>query len=234
MLNEFSRTELLLGKDGVEKLKNSSVAVFGVGGVGSYIAEGLVRSGIGKITLVDNDTVNITNINRQLIALHSTMNRLKVDAARERLLDINPKLEIQTYDCFYTGSEVELSGFDYIADAIDSVRAKVSLIENAYRLGVPIISSMGTGNKLDPTKLVVTDINKTQMCPLAKVLRYELRKRSVKKLKVVYSTEQPCPHKEESEETGGNRKIIGSVSFVPSVAGLIIAGEIVKDILKCK
>lgn len=234
MLNEFSRTELLLGKDGVEKLKNSSVAVFGVGGVGSYIAEGLVRSGIGKITLVDNDTVNITNINRQLIALHSTMDRLKVDAARERLLDINPKLKIQTYDCFYTGSEVELSGFDYIADAIDSVRAKVSLIENAYRLGVPIISSMGTGNKLDPTKLVVTDINKTQMCPLAKVLRYELRKRSVKKLKVVYSTEQPCPHKEESEETGGNRKTIGSVSFVPSVAGLIIAGEIVKDILKCK
>lgn len=234
MLNEFSRTELLLGKDGVEKLKNSSVAVFGVGGVGSYIAEGLVRSGIGKITLVDNDTVNITNINRQLIALHSTMDRLKVDAARERLLDINPKLKIQTYDCFYTGSEVELSGFDYIADAIDSVRAKVSLIENAYRLGVPIISSMGTGNKLDPTKLVVTDINKTQMCPLAKVLRYELRKRSVKRLKVVYSTEQPCPHKEESEETGGNRKTIGSVSFVPSVAGLIIAGEIVKDILKCK
>ena len=234
MLNEFSRTELLLGKDGVEKLKKSSVAVFGVGGVGSYIAEGLVRSGIGKITLVDNDTVNITNINRQLIALHSTMDRLKVDAARERLLDINPKLKIQTYDCFYTGSEVELSGFDYIADAIDSVRAKVSLIENAYRLGVPIISSMGTGNKLDPTKLVVTDINKTQMCPLAKVLRYELRKRSVKKLKVVYSTEQPCPHKEESEETGGNRKTIGSVSFVPSVAGLIIAGEIVKDILKCK
>lgn len=234
MLNEFSRTELLLGKDGVEKLKKSSVAVFGVGGVGSYIAEGLVRSGIGKITLVDNDTVNITNINRQLIALHSTMDRLKVDAARERLLDINPKLKIQTYDCFYTGSEVELYGFDYIADAIDSVRAKVSLIENAYRLGVPIISSMGTGNKLDPTKLVVTDINKTQMCPLAKVLRYELRKRSVKKLKVVYSTEQPCPHKEESEETGGNRKTIGSVSFVPSVAGLIIAGEIVKDILKCK
>ncbi len=232
MIDEFSRTRLLLGGEGVEKLKNSSVAVFGVGGVGSFIAEALVRSGLGKITLIDNDVVSVTNINRQLIALHSTVGQKKTEVAKKRLLDINLNAEIKTYDCFYTGDEIDLSGFDYIADAIDSVSSKLNLIENAYKLHIPIISSMGTGNKLDPTKITVTDIYKTQMCPLAKVLRHELKKRDVKKLKVVYSTEKPCEHKAQSEENEEKRKTIGSVSFVPSVAGLVIAGEIIKDLIK--
>ena len=179
MLNEFSRTELLLGSDGISKLKKASVAVFGVGGVGSYIAEALARSGVGNITLVDNDTVNITNINRQLIALHSTLGMLKTEAAKIRIHDINPECNVTLHDCYYTGSEIELSDFDYIADAIDSVTSKLNLIENAIRLNIPVISSMGTGNKLDPTKLKVTDISKTEMCPLAKVMRIELRKRGI-------------------------------------------------------
>ncbi|MGN1480811.1 tRNA threonylcarbamoyladenosine dehydratase [Porcipelethomonas sp.] len=232
MLNEFSRTELLLGKEGIEKLKNASVAVFGVGGVGSYTAEALARCAVGKITLIDNDEVAVTNLNRQLIALHSTIGKKKVYVARDRILDINPDAVVDARDCFYTGNEVDLTGFDYIADAIDTVSSKLALIENACKLGIPVISSMGTGNKLDPAKLTVTDIYKTEMCPLAKVMRYELRKRNVKKLKVVYSTEKPWEHKSESEEVTSKRKTIGSVSFVPSVAGLIIAGEIVKDIVK--
>lgn len=232
MSDQFSRTRLLIGNEGLEKLKNSSVAVFGIGGVGSFTAEALVRSGVQKLTLIDNDVVSVTNLNRQLIALHSTIGQKKTDAAKKRLLDINPKAEIITYDCFYTGDEIDLSGFDYIADAIDSVTSKLNLIENAYKLGVPIISSMGTGNKLDPTQITVTDIYKTQMCPLAKVLRHELKKRSVKKLKVVYSTEKPCEHKAESDEETGKRKTIGSVSFVPSVAGLIMAGEIIRDLIE--
>lgn len=232
MIDEFSRTRLLLGNEGVEKLKNSSVAVFGIGGVGSFVAEALIRSGLGKITLIDNDVVSVTNINRQLIALHSTVGQKKTDVAKKRLLDINPNAEITVCDCFYTGNEIDLSDFDYIADAIDSVSSKLNLIENAYNLNIPIISSMGTGNKLDPTKITVTDIYKTQMCPLAKVLRHELKKRNVKKLKVVYSTEKPCGHKAESEENDQMRKTIGSVSFVPSVAGLIIAGEIIRDLLE--
>lgn len=231
MLNEFSRTELLLGHDGMEKLKNVSVAVFGVGGVGSYIAEALARCGVGNLTLIDNDEVAVTNLNRQLIALHSTIGRKKVDVAKNRLLDINPQATVEALECFYTGNEVDLSKFNYIADAIDTVSSKLTLIENANKQNVPVISSMGTGNKLDPTKLTVTDIYKTEMCPLAKVMRYELKKRNVKKLKVVYSTEKPCEHKTESEEVTPKRKTIGSVSFVPSVAGLIIAGEIVKDIV---
>lgn len=230
MLNEFSRAELLLGQDGLEKLKGSHIAVFGIGGVGSYITESLARCGVGKLTIVDNDTVNITNLNRQLIALHSTIGMKKTQAAKERILDINPSAEVTALDCFYTGSEVDLSGFDYIADAIDTVSAKLALIENAARLGIPIISSMGTGNKLDPSKLIVTDIYKTQMCPLAKVMRYELKKRRIKRLKVVYSTEQPREHKAESEEITAKRKTIGSVSFVPPAAGLMIAGEIIRDI----
>jgi len=232
MLNEFSRSELLLGTDAMKKLSDAHVAVFGIGGVGSYIAEALARTGVGKLTLIDNDEVAVTNLNRQLIALHSTLGMKKVEAAKARILDINPQLQVTALDCFYTGDEVDLSGFDYIADAIDSVTSKLNLIENAYKLGVPLISSMGTGNKLDPTKLVVTDIYKTEMCPLAKVMRYELKKRQVKKLKVVYSTEPPCEHKAESEEVTQKRKTIGSVAFVPSVAGLIIAGEIIKDIIK--
>lgn len=231
MINEFSRTELLLGQDGMKKLKNTSIAIFGIGGVGSYIAEALARCGVGNLTLIDNDEVAVTNLNRQIIALHSTIGRKKVDVAKDRILDINPVASVEALDCFYTGNEIDLSKFDYIADAIDTVSSKLTLIENAYKQNVPVISSMGTGNKLDPTKLTVTDIYKTEMCPLAKVMRYELKKRNVKKLKVVYSTEKPCEHKTESEEVTQKRKTIGSISFVPSVAGLIIAGEIIKDIL---
>ncbi|MBQ8296819.1 MAG: tRNA threonylcarbamoyladenosine dehydratase [Ruminococcus sp.] len=230
MLNEFSRQELLLGAHAMEKLRNSRIAVFGVGGVGSYTAEALARAGAGSITLIDSDTVNITNINRQIIALHSTIGEPKVEAAKRRILDINPECEVTALNLFYTGTETDLSAFDWIADAIDSVSAKLALVENAHKLGVKIISSMGTGNKLDPTKLVVTDISKTSMCPLAKVMRVELRKRGIMHHKVVYSTEQPVPHKAQSEEDESRRKTIGSVSFVPPVAGLIMAGEIVRDI----
>ena len=180
MLNEFSRTELLLGEESMNKLRNSHVAVFGIGGVGSYIAEGLARCGVGKLTLIDNDEVVLTNLNRQIIALHSTIGMKKTDAAKKRILDINPNSEVYAVDCFYTGGEVELTEFDYIADAIDTVSSKLALIENAYRLGIPIISSMGTGNKLDPLRLTVTDIYETRVCPLAKVMRYELKKRNVK------------------------------------------------------
>ena len=230
MPDEFSRTRLLLGDEGLNKLRKSSVAVFGVGGVGSYTAEALARSGVGSITLIDNDVVSVTNINRQLVALQSTVGRKKVEVAKERILDINPEAEVVIHDFFYTGTEIDLSEFDYIADAIDSVTSKLNLIENACKLNIPIISSMGTGNKLDPTKIIVTDIYKTHTCPLAKILRYELKKRNVKKLKVVYSTEPPCRHKSESDEITEKRKTIGSVSFVPSVAGLVIAGEIIKNL----
>lgn len=230
MINEFSRTELLLGAEGISRLKNSSVAVFGVGGVGSYTAEALARSGIGNITLIDNDTVNVTNINRQIIALQSTVGMLKTEAAKARILDINPNCNVTLHSCFYTGNEFPLDEFDYIADAIDSVTSKLNLIENAIKLNIPIISSMGTGNKLDPTKLVVTDISKTEMCPLAKIVRTELRKRGINHHTVVYSTEKPVAHKAISDEESGKRKTIGSVSYVPSVAGLIMAGRIINDI----
>ena len=231
MLNEFSRQVLLMGRENLSRLKNSHVAVFGVGGVGSYTAEALARAGIGHITLVDNDTVNITNINRQLIALHSTIGMQKTEAAKARILDINPECNVTALNQFYTGSEIELSGFDWIADAIDTVSSKLALIENAHRLGVNIISCMGTGNKLDPTKLILTDISKTSMCPLAKVIRTELRKRGIPHHPVVYSTEQPVPHREESEEDESRRKTIGSISFVPSSAGLIMAGKIINNII---
>ncbi len=232
MLNEFSREILLIGEDGFEKLKNTHAAVFGVGGVGSYTAEALARAGIGEITLIDNDTVNITNINRQIIALHSTVGMKKVEAAKQRILDINPMCRVNTFDCFYTGTEIDLPQFDWIADAIDSVTSKLSLVENAHKAGVNIISSMGTGNKLDPTKLVVTDISKTSVCPLAKVMRVELRKRGIIHHSVVYSTEQPAEHKAQSCEDGSRRKTIGSMSFVPPVAGLLMAGQIVSGQLR--
>ncbi len=231
MLNEFSRQVLLMGRENLSRLKNSHVAVFGVGGVGSYTAEALARAGIGHITLVDNDTVNITNINRQLIALHSTIGMQKTEAAKARILDINPECHVTALNQFYTGSEIELYGFDWIADAIDTVSSKLALIENAHRLGVNIISCMGTGNKLDPTKLILTDISKTSMCPLAKVIRTELRKRGILHHPVVYSAEQPVPHREESEEDESRRKTIGSISFVPSSAGLIMAGKIINSII---
>lgn len=232
MINQFSRSELIFGVDGLDKLRNSNVLLLGVGGVGSYIAEGLIRGGVGKLTIVDNDDVALTNLNRQIIALHSTLGKSKVEVAKQRLEDINPNAEITALQMFYTGSEIDLSEYDYIADAIDSVTPKLNLIENAFKLDVPIISSMGTGNKLDPTRLEISDIYKTTGCPLAKVMRNELRKRQVGKLKVVYSTEPAVDHKIESEEITPKRKTIGSVSFVPSVAGLIISGEIIKDLVK--
>lgn len=234
MADEFSRSELLLGRDAMKKLNNSHVAVFGIGGVGSYTVEALVRSGVGELTLIDNDTVSVTNINRQIIALHSTVGKLKVDVAKNRALDINPNIKIHTLTTFFTAenqSEIDFTEFDYVVDAIDTVSGKIALVEECQKAGVPIISSMGTGNKLDPTAFEVSDIFKTSVCPLAKVMRHELKKRGIKKLKVVYSKEEPKAHKGETDEKPqGRRSIPASVSFVPSVAGLIIAGEVIKDL----
>lgn len=225
---KFSRTEMLIGADALEKLKNSRVAVFGVGGVGSYVVEALARSGVGSLDLIDNDTVNITNINRQLIALHSTVGKFKVDCAKERILDINPCALVNVYKTFYlpdNADEFDFTQYDYIVDAIDTVTAKIDIICRAKKLGIPVISSMGTGNKLDPTLFEVTDIYKTEGCPLARVMRRELKARGVNKLKVVFSKEKP---RKCGEENG--KPIPASIAFVPSVAGLIIAGEVVKDL----
>ena len=196
--------------------------------MGSYVVEALARSGVGHLTLVDHDTVSITNLNRQLVALHSTLGMQKVEVARQRILDINPEAQVTVHPCYYTGSEVNLQGFDFIADAIDSVTSKLTLIEKATAAGIPIISCMGTGNKLDPSRLVLTDISKTSQCPLAKVMRISLRKRGIHHLPVLYSTEPPAPHLEESEEPQEHRKTIGSMAFVPGCAGLMIAGEIIR------
>lgn len=225
---EFSRTEMLIGESTLTKLKNSRVAVFGVGGVGSYVVEALARSGVGTLDLIDNDTVNITNINRQLMALHSTIGSFKVDCAKERIMDINPTATVNVYKKFYlpeNAEEFDFSRYDYIVDAIDTVTAKIDIIQRAENLGIPVISSMGTGNKLDPTQFEVTDIYKTEVCPLARVMRRELKARGIKKLKVVYSKEKP---QKCGEENG--KPIPASIAFVPSVAGLIIAGEVVKDL----
>lgn len=229
MENQFSRTELVIGKEALKTLKNSKVAVFGVGGVGSYVVEGLARAGIGSFIIVDNDDVSISNINRQLIATHKTVGRPKVEVVKERILDINPDAKVEIFKEFFMPDTKDL--FDetcsYVVDAIDTVTAKIDLIQRAKRLNVPIISCMGTGNKLDPTRFEITDINKTSVCPLAKVMRKELKQRGIKKLKVLYSKEEPI--KFETKE--GERRVPGSVSFVPSVAGLIIAGEVIKDII---
>lgn len=232
MLNRFSRTELLIGKDSLEKLKNAKVAIFGIGGVGSYVLEGLVRAGVGNFVLVDKDDVDITNINRQIIATTSTIGKPKVEVAKSRALDINPDINIQIYKEFFTPETKGIvdKSLTYIVDAVDNVTAKIELAVRADKLNIPIISSMGTGNKLDNTKFEITDISKTSVCPLAKVIRKELRKRNIKKLKVVYSKEESIKVKNIDTKTGKNTP--GSVSFVPSVAGLTIAGEIVKDILK--
>lgn len=234
MADEFSRSELLLGRDAMKKLNNSHVAVFGIGGVGSYTVEALVRCGVGELTLIDNDTVSVTNINRQIIALNSTVGKAKVEVAKNRALDINPNIKIHTLKTFFTAenqSEIDFTEFDYVVDAIDTVSGKIALVEECQKAGVPIISSMGTGNKLDPTAFEVSDIFKTSVCPLAKVMRHELKKRGIKKLKVVYSKEEPKVHKGETDEKPqGRRSIPASVSFVPSVAGLIIAGEVIKDL----
>ena len=235
MITQFSREELMFGKDAVEKLKNSRVAIFGIGGVGGYVAESLARGGVGKIDLIDNDTVSITNLNRQIFALHSTIGKLKTHVARDRIKDINPDCDIQTYEIFYlpeNSAQFDLGKYDYIIDAIDTVSGKIELAVNAQKANVPIISSMGTGNKVDPTQFEVCDIYKTSICPLARVMRRELKQRGIKKLKTVYSKEIPLTPKESSDEISSKRQIPASNSFVPPVAGLIIAGEVIKDLIK--
>ena len=235
MLNQFSRTELLIGEENINKLKKVKVAIFGIGGVGSYVLEGLVRSGVQKFILVDNDKVSITNLNRQIIATNDTINRPKVEVAKERVLSINPNAEIETYQEFFMPETEGIldNTISYIIDAVDTVTAKIELVLRANKLNIPIISSMGTGNKLDPTKFEVTDIYKTSVCPLAKVMRKELKQRGIKKLKVVYSKEEPIKPSKSDEETS-KKQVPGSVSFVPSVAGLIIAGEVIKDIINIR
>lgn len=248
-MNQFSRTELLIGKEGIEKLNNAKVAIFGIGGVGSYVVEGLVRAGVQNFILVDDDKVCLTNLNRQIIATRSTIGKAKVEVAKERILDINPKANVEIYQEFFMPDSKEIldASVDYIVDSIDTVTAKIELVMRANKLNIPIISSMGTGNKLDPTRLEVSDIYKTSVCPLAKVMRKELKQRGIKKLKVVYSKEDPIKPQETEEIScknhcvcppGTKRKctaknqVPGSISFVPSVAGLIIAGEVIKDLIK--
>ena len=231
----FSRTELLLGEEAMEKLKNSRVAVFGIGGVGGYIVEALARSGVGSLDIIDNDAVSPSNINRQIIATHKTIGMDKVDIAKERILDINPEATVRKYKKFFTpdtSAEFDFTQYDYVVDAIDTVTGKIELVMKAKEASVPIISSMGTGNKLDPTAFEVSDIYKTSVCPLARVMRNELRKRGVKKLKVVYSKEIPVTPLFKTEEDVKNKRIPASVAFVPSVAGLIIAGEVIKYLAK--
>jgi len=233
MQNQFSRTELLIGKEGIERLNNSKVAIFGIGGVGSYVVEGLARAGIRNFILVDNDEVCLSNLNRQIIATHKTIGKPKVEVTKERILEINPNANIEIYQEFFMPDTKELldDTVSYIVDAIDTVTAKIELVLRASKLNIPIISSMGTGNKLDPTKFEVTDIYKTSVCPLAKVMRKELKLRGIKKLKVVYSKEEPIKL-DENVEGNSKRRTPGSISFVPSVAGLIIAGEVIKDLIK--
>lgn len=232
MINQFSRTELLFGDDGVDKLKNSRVAVFGVGGVGGYTVEALARSGVGTIDIVDNDVVSLTNINRQIIATHKTVGMNKVDVMEERIKDISPQTTVNKYNCFFLPENAHLFDFrryDYVVDAIDTVRGKIQLVKSCDEYNIPLISSMGAGNKLDPTQFEVTDIFKTKVDPLARVMRSQLKKLGIKKLKVVYSQEQPLAPL-VGEENPNGRGVPGSVAFVPSVVGLIIAGEVIKDI----
>ena len=236
-MNEtFTRMNMVLGEEAMERLHSSAVAVFGIGGVGSYIAEALARGGIGRILLIDNDTVSESNINRQLIALHSTIGRFKTEVMAERIQDINPHAVVETYPIFYnqeTAEQINFSKLDYIADAIDTVTSKLLLIERAKAEGVPVISSMGTGNKLDPSRLEITDLAKTSVCPLARVMRRELKKRGIEHLEVLYSQEPPIAPKSPAEETKGSlprRGTPGSVSFVPSVGGLMIAGKIIRTL----
>lgn len=248
MLNQFSRTQLLLGQEGMEKLYRARVAVFGIGGVGGYTVEALARSGVGTLDLIDDDKVCLTNLNRQIFATRKTVGQYKVDVAQQRILEINPKAVVHTYKTFYspqTAEQFDFSQYDYVVDAIDTVTGKLELVEQAEKAGVPIISSMGAGNKMDPTAFEVADIYETSVCPLARVMRKELKKRGIKKLKVVYSKEPPmtpiddmsiscrtnciCPPGTERKCTQ-RRQVPGSNAFVPSVVGLIIAGEVVKDL----
>ena len=244
MTEQLSRTAKLIGKENIERLASARVAVFGVGGVGGFTVEALARSGIGHIELIDHDTVALSNLNRQIIATRDTIGRDKVEVMKERILSINPDAEVVVHKCFFlpeNKDEFDFSKFTYVVDAVDTVTAKIAIIEEAKKAGVPVISSMGTGNKLDPTKFEVADISKTSVCPLAKVMRRELKKRGISHVKVVYSKEEAITPTEENvaalgseqnnEDTEGRKKIApGSISFVPSVAGLIIAGEVIKDI----
>ena len=231
MLEQFQRTEMLIGTENLEKLQKAKVAVFGIGGVGSYVVEAMARAGIGNFILVDNDKVVLSNINRQIIATHKTVDKYKVEVAKERILDINPQAKVEIYQEFFSPESKDLfdNSVSYVVDAVDNVTAKIELVVRANRLNVPIISCMGTGNKLDPTRFEVSDIYKTSMCPLAKVMRKELKARRIKHLKVVYSKEEPIKPQTKSE---GRKQVPGSISFVPSVAGLIIAGEVIKSIIK--
>lgn len=250
MLNQFSRTQLLLGEESMKKLSDMRVAVFGIGGVGGYVCEALVRTGIGHFDLIDDDKVCLTNLNRQIIATRKTVGLYKADVMKERMLEINPSVEVNVYKCFFlpeNADEFPFADYDYVIDAVDTVTAKVELVMKCKEMNVPIISSMGAGNKLDASAFKVADIYKTKMCPLAKVMRHEMKKRGVKKLKVVYSEEKPtrpiedmsiscrthciCPPGAQHKCTE-RRDIPGSVAFVPSVAGLIIAGEVIKDLTK--
>lgn len=235
MNEQFSRSELIFGDEAMERLAKARVAVFGVGGVGGYAVEALARSGIGALDIIDNDTVALTNLNRQIIALHSTIGEYKVDVAARRVLDINPDIKIKAYRTFFTpekADEFDFSEYDYIIDAIDTVTGKIELVMKAQEANVPIICSMGAGNKLDPTAFEVADIYKTSVCPLARVMRNELKKRGVKHLKCVYSKEIPITPR-PTDENSGKRQTPGSCAFVPSVAGLIIAGEVVKQLAMC-
>ena len=228
----YSRTELIFGEEAMKKLADARVAVFGVGGVGGFAVEALARSGVGALDIIDNDTVALTNLNRQIIALRSTIGEYKVDVAAKRILDINPNIKLNAYRTFFTpetADSFDFSEYDYVIDAIDTVTGKIELVMKAQAAGTPIICSMGAGNKLDPTKFEVADIYKTSVCPLARVMRYELKKRGVKHLKCVYSTEQPITPR-PTDEASGKRQPPGSCAFVPSVAGLIIAGEVIKDL----
>ncbi len=249
MLNQFSRTELLIGKEGIEKLQNAKVAIFGLGGVGSFVVEGLVRAGIENFVLIDDDKICLTNLNRQIIATRKTIGKYKVDVAKERILEINPNANVETYQEFFmpnSKSQIITEDLSYVIDCIDTVTAKIELVMQCKKVNVPIISAMGTGNKIDPSKFVITDIYKTNICPLAKVMRKELRKRNIDSLKVIYSEEEPIKPDETLEcscKTGcicppgtkrkcaNKNQVPGSISFVPSVAGLMIAGEVIKEII---
>ena len=244
MADQYSRTQLLLGADGLEKLRNARVAVFGLGGVGGYAVEALARSGIGQLDLIDDDTVNLTNLNRQVLALHSTIGMPKVEAAKNRILDIDPTIQVRTYETFYlpeTAGQFDFSQYDYVIDAIDTVAGKIAIAECAHLAGVPMISCMGTGNKLDPTLFRVVDISKTSGCALARIMRKECAKRGLKGVKVVYSQELPLepqidPNElaEPQREGSSRRALPGSTAFVPGVAGLIMAGEVIKDLSLCR
>ena len=236
MIEQFSRTQILLGEEAMEKLYRARVAVFGIGGVGGYAVEALARCGVGQLDLIDSDTVSVSNINRQILATHSTVGKLKVEVAKARVLDINPGCVVRTYPCFYlpdTADQFDFAEYDYIVDAIDTVTGKLQLVERAVAAGTPIICSMGTGNKLDPSAFQVADISKTSVCPLARIMRKELKKRGINHLKVVYSQEDALTPvgAEEEMKLLGKRQIPGSTAFVPGAAGLILAGEVVKDLI---